>query len=359
MSAYRPFSIEVPDETLKFIQARVRDYPWHEMPDDGGWDYGTNMDYMKELCDYWATEFDWRKQEAKINQFSHYKALVDDIDMHFIYEKGSGPNPKPLMLSHGWPGTVAEFLDFIDLLAHPEKHGGSVDDAFDVVAPSLPGFGFSGRPPRPYGPRKMAAIFDSLMTDVLGYETYIAQGGDWGGAISSWLGYEHPACAAIHINRGRGDFTRINGWRTSHRRGNYCRYRTWRYRQTLGGQTARVAGFGNQLNPGTRGLPRPRGARAAGGADDPPRSRPPRRRRRGPVRRLPATAGACTQSIPANIWCAATLHPHFLSSIKMKELRGVYIPTSQLFGQCHWKNCLDALAQSLFFIPLHVKLLNH
>jgi len=201
MSAYKPFAVAVPDDTLNFVQARVRDYPWHEMPDDGGWEYGTNLDYMKEFCAYWATEFDWRKQEAHINRFSHFKAPIDGIDIHFIYEKGSGPNPKPLIISHGWPGTIVEFLEIIDVLAHPEKHGGRVEDAFDVVAPSLPGFGFSGRPPRPYGPRKMADIFNTLMTDVLGYKNYIAQGGDWGGAISSWLGFDHaPACAAIHIN---------------------------------------------------------------------------------------------------------------------------------------------------------------
>jgi len=197
----KPFEIDVPEETLDLIRKKVMAFPWHEMPDDGGWDYGTNLDYMKQFCDYWVTEFDWRKQEKRINQFANFVTPIDGIDIHFIREKGSGANPKPLIISHGWPGTVVEFLDFIDLLAHPENHGGAVDDAFDVVAPSLPGFGFSGRPPRPYGPRKMASIFNSLMTDVLGYDRYIAQGGDWGGAISSWLGFDHaPACAAIHIN---------------------------------------------------------------------------------------------------------------------------------------------------------------
>ena len=199
MSTYQPFSVAVPDDTLEHIRSRVQAYQWHEMPDDGGWDYGTNLDYMKELCEYWGTEFDWRQQEAKINQFSHFTAPVEGVDLHFILEKGSGPNARPLIISHGWPGTIVEFLDVIDQLAHPEKHGGKIEDAFDVVAPSLPGFGFSGRPPRPYGPRKMASLFNHLMTDVLGYETYMAQGGDWGGAISSWLGYEHAACAAIHI----------------------------------------------------------------------------------------------------------------------------------------------------------------
>ena len=196
-----PFKIDVPAETLDAIRKKVIAFPWHEMPDDGGWEYGTNLNYMKEFCDYWVNGFDWRKQETRLNQFTHFKSPIDGIDIHFIYEKGSGDNPKPLILSHGWPGSIVEFVDFVDLLAHPENHGGTVDDAFDVVAPSLPGFGFSGRPPRPYGPRKMAGIFNSLMTNVLGYETYIAQGGDWGGAISSWLGYEHaPACSAIHIN---------------------------------------------------------------------------------------------------------------------------------------------------------------
>jgi pimeloyl-ACP methyl ester carboxylesterase len=197
----RAFQITVPDETLARITARVADYPWHEMPDDGGWEYGTNLDYMKELCAYWAKEFDWRKQEAAINRFSHFIAPVEGIDLHFIREKGSGPAPVPLIISHGWPGSIVEFLNLIEPLAHPERFGGKVGDAFDVIAPSLPGFGFSGRPPRPWGPRKIAGVFASLMTDVLGYRSYVAQGGDWGAGISSWLGFDHaPACKAIHIN---------------------------------------------------------------------------------------------------------------------------------------------------------------
>ena len=201
MTSIRPFHVHIPDEILGHIRARVAAYPWHEMPDDGGWEYGTNLDYMKELCAYWVEEFDWRKQEAAINRFSHFIAPVDGIDIHFIHEKGSGPAPLPLIISHGWPGSVVEFLDFVEPLAHPERFGGDAGDAFDVVAPSLPGFGFSGRPPRPWGPRRIAGVLASLMTDVLGYDGYLAQGGDWGAAISSWLGLEHaPACKAIHIN---------------------------------------------------------------------------------------------------------------------------------------------------------------
>lgn len=197
----RPFQIEVPVETLELIRRQVASYAWHEMPDDGGWAYGANLAYMKELCAYWLDEFDWRVQEAAINRFAHFIAPVDGIDLHFMHEKGSGPAPMPLIISHGWPGSIVEFLKIIEPLAHPERFGGSSEDAFDVIAPSLPGFGFSGRPPRPIGPRKIARLFDTLMTDVLEYPSYLAQGGDWGGAISSWLGFEHaPACRAIHIN---------------------------------------------------------------------------------------------------------------------------------------------------------------
>ena len=196
-----PFRIDVPDKSLEQIRTQVANYPWHEMPDDGGWAYGTHLGYMKELCAYWLNEFDWRKQEAAINRFSHFIAPVQGIALHFIQEKGDGPSPLPLIISHGWPGSIVEFLDIIQPLAHPQRFGGSADDAFDVIVPSLPGFGFSGRPARPIGPRKIAELFNRLMTDVLGYSNYLAQGGDWGGAISSWLGFEHaPSCQAIHIN---------------------------------------------------------------------------------------------------------------------------------------------------------------
>ncbi len=201
MTPIQPFSINVPDRIISDIRRRVVDFPWHEMPEDGGWAYGTNLDYMKELCTYWVEQFDWRKQETIINSFSQFTAKVDELDVHFIHERGSGSAPLALIISHGWPGSIIEFLDMIDPLAHPERYDGDIEDGFDVIVPSLPGFGFSGKPPRPYGPRRMASIFDKLMTEVLGYGNYIAQGGDWGGAISSWLGYEHaPACCAIHLN---------------------------------------------------------------------------------------------------------------------------------------------------------------
>mgnify|MGYP001282215625 FL=1 len=201
MTPPHSFTLDVPEKTIAKIKKRVAAFPWHEMPDDGGWEYGVNLNYMREFCTYWVENFDWFKQQDAINRFNHDSTAIDEIDLHFIHEKGSGENANPLIISHGWPGSVVEFIDFIDLLAHPERHGGNIEDAFDVVAPSLPGFGFSGRPPRPWGPRRMAQTLNSLMTKTLGYNSYIAQGGDWGGAISSFLGFDHaPACRAIHIN---------------------------------------------------------------------------------------------------------------------------------------------------------------
>ena len=197
----KPFKVDISDQIIKNIYDKVKKYPWHEMPNDGGWEYGANLDYMKEISKYWVSEFDWRKYEREINKFPNFITKVDDIDIHFIHEKGSGSKPMPLLISHGWPGTIVEFLHIIEKLAHPERFDGKEEDAFDVIAPSLPGFGFSGRPSRPIGPRKMADIFNNLMTKKLGYKNYLAQGGDWGGAITTWLGYDHPkTCNAIHLN---------------------------------------------------------------------------------------------------------------------------------------------------------------
>ena len=196
-----PFKVKIPDEIIQNINSKVKNYSWHEMPDDGGWDYGTNLDYMKEFSKYWLENYNWRETEKKINRFKNFKCNIDNIDIHFIHEKGSGKNPRPLLLSHGWPGSIIEFLHIIEKLAHPEKFGGNEEDAFDVIVPSLPGFGFSSRPARPIGPRKMSSIFNKLMTDKLGYKKYIAQGGDFGGTICTWLAYDFPKnLIGIHIN---------------------------------------------------------------------------------------------------------------------------------------------------------------
>jgi len=197
----KQFKIKFSNKTLKEVLDKVKKYPWHEMPNKGGWIYGANLPYMKNLSKYWITKFDWKIYEKKINSFSNFKTKIDDIDIHFIKEIGSGPSPKTLLLMHGWPGSIVEFLDIIKKLAHPEDFGGNINDAFTVIVPSLPGFGFSGRPANPIGPRKIAEIFNKLMTKKLKYKSYIAQGGDWGATIANWIGYDHSKnCKAIHIN---------------------------------------------------------------------------------------------------------------------------------------------------------------
>ncbi|HAK62652.1 MAG: epoxide hydrolase family protein [Pseudomonadota bacterium] len=204
MSAPQAFSIDIPQSRLDRIRARVAEYEWHEMPENGGWEFGANLDYMKELCAYWLNAYDWRKWERELNRFPQYTVDIEGQTIHYIIEKGSGANPRPLIISHGWPGSVFEFLHVIEPLAHPERFGGDEKDAFDVIVPSLPGYGFSGKPRRPIGPRKIAKSFDRLMSGVLGYKNYIAQGGDWGSIISGWMGYDYGApkgaCAAVHLN---------------------------------------------------------------------------------------------------------------------------------------------------------------
>ncbi len=206
----QPFRIEVPQTTLDAIRAKVRGYDWHEAPRGPGledsWAYGANLAFMQRLCAYWAEEYDWRKWETELNRFPQFIADVDGLDIHFYREEGSGPSPSSLILSHGWPGSVFEFLHIIEKLAHPERFGGDPRDAFTVIVPSLPGYGWSGKPERPIGPRTVARYFDRLMTDVLGLPGYIAQGGDWGSAISGWMAYEGKGCKAAHLN--------MFGWRS-------------------------------------------------------------------------------------------------------------------------------------------------
>ena len=153
---------------------------------------------MKSLADYWSTTFDWRKAEASLNRYPQFVARVQDFDIHFYHVKGRGPNPLPLILTHGWPGSVFEFLEAIGPLTDPARFGGSPDDAFDVVVPSIPGFGFSSKPKAPIGPPTTARLWHRLMTEVLGYARFGAQGGDWGNAITVQLAREFPDSLAGH-----------------------------------------------------------------------------------------------------------------------------------------------------------------
>jgi microsomal epoxide hydrolase len=173
------------------------------MPPGGDpWSYGTSAAYLADLVAHWRDGFDWRAQEAALNAFPQYKVPLHGIDLHFLHVPGKGPNPTPLLLMHGWPGSVFEFLDIIPRLTDPAAFGGDPADAFTVVAPSLPGYGLSFAPnQKRFGVHDIAACMNDLMTGVLGYRRYAAQGGDWGGSIAACLGALHPApLIGIHVN---------------------------------------------------------------------------------------------------------------------------------------------------------------
>ena len=195
-----PFKIEVPDSVLDDLRARLERTRWPDELPGVGWEYGSNMDYIKELVEYWKNDFDWRKQETLINGFSHFKAPVDGRQVHFIHEKGKGPNPLPLVITHGWPGTFFEMHKVIPLLADPAAHGGDPADAFDVVAPSMPGYGFSdAAQERGLDVLAVGDVMAKLMHEQLGYDRYVAQGGDWGASVTSRLGHSHSDhCIGIH-----------------------------------------------------------------------------------------------------------------------------------------------------------------
>lgn len=198
-----PFRVHIDQGVLDDLRARLGQTRWPDEPRNvEPWAAGTSATYMRELVEYWRTGFDWRMHEAQINEWRHYKALVDGVDLHFIHEPGRGPAPLPLLISHGWPGSVLEFRRLIPMLTDPARFGGDPRDAFTVVAPSLPGYGFSWQPGQAaLGVEEMADMFAELMTDVLGYERFGAQGGDWGGFITTRLGHAHPQkLLGIHLN---------------------------------------------------------------------------------------------------------------------------------------------------------------
>jgi epoxide hydrolase len=192
-TAPQPFRIEVPQATIDRILARVRDARWPARLDASDWRYGANWDYMKSLAAYWTDKFDWRKAEADLNRYPQFVSRLGDYDIHFYHVKGRGPKPVPLILTHGWPGSTFEFLEAIGPLTDPASFGGSPDDAFDVVIPSLPGFGFSSKPNgKPIGVPTTSALWNRLMTEVLGYSKYGAQGGDIGSAVTAMLAGRFP-----------------------------------------------------------------------------------------------------------------------------------------------------------------------
>ncbi|WP_411287009.1 epoxide hydrolase family protein [Phenylobacterium sp.] len=202
MSKPAPFEVRWTAPDVEAVLAQVRAYPWPPAPQVAdGWAYGCDAGYLRDLCSHWADGYDWQAAVADLNRYPQFTAQVEDYDLHFIHVVGEAGGRRPMIVTHGWPGSHYEFWQVIEKLTFPSRFGGQAADAFDLVIPSLPGFGFSSKPKRPIGQRTTARLFNTLMTEELGYSSYLAQGGDWGGLVTSWLGHDHGGQArAIHLN---------------------------------------------------------------------------------------------------------------------------------------------------------------
>ena len=197
-----PFRLHVADTAIADLKDRLSRTRLPDQAPGEPWAYGTDVAYLEDLVAYWRSAFDWRAQEARLNAIPQYKVRLQGIDLHFLHVPGRGPDPHPLLLSHGWPGSVFEFLEIIPRLTDPARFGGDPADAFTVIAPSLPGYGLSFTPgQKRFGVEAMADSFAELMTDVLGYRRFGAQGGDWGSFLTARLGYAYPErLSGIHLN---------------------------------------------------------------------------------------------------------------------------------------------------------------
>ncbi len=198
----KAFSLAVPDEAIRDLKERLDRARFPEETPGDAWAYGAEVAYLRKVVTYWRDGFDWRQSEAALNALPQFKVRLDDIDLHYLHVPGKGPNPCPLLLLHGWPGSVLEFLEIIPRLTDPARFGGDPADSFTVVAPSLPGFTLSYAPGQPrFGVEEMADTLSRLMSEVLGIPRYVAQGGDWGCFVASRLAHAHPAqTMGIHLN---------------------------------------------------------------------------------------------------------------------------------------------------------------
>ena len=196
-----PFEIDISDVAIEDLQRRLAATRMPDQITDTTWEYGTDSSYLAELISYWQNDFDWKKQESELNQFDQFKTEIDGLAMHFIHQRSENPDAIPLMMVHGWPGSVSEFSKIVGPLTDPVSHGGDIADSYHVIAPSLPGFGFSERPSEPgYSPEKMAHILAGLMQR-LGYEQYAIAGGDWGAIINRHLANNYPErLIGLHSN---------------------------------------------------------------------------------------------------------------------------------------------------------------
>ncbi|MDK1387906.1 epoxide hydrolase [Sinorhizobium sp. 8-89] len=197
----RPFTVNIPDEQLAEMRQRIAETRWPEKETVQDSSQGVPLAAMRKLADYWAKDYDWRKGEAKLNAYPQFVTEIDGLDIHFIHVRSKHKNALPLVINHGWPGSVFEQLKIIDPLVNPTAYGGKASDAFDVVIPSMPGYGFSEKPASTgWGPERMARAWHELMQR-LGYKRYVAQGGDWGAFVVDQMGLQKPkGLLAVHTN---------------------------------------------------------------------------------------------------------------------------------------------------------------
>lgn len=233
MTAARPFRLEVPEAELQDLRRRLQSTRWPEPETVEDWTQGVPLGYLQELCRYWAEDYDWRRAEQALNSAGQQLLEIDGLDIHFLHVRSPHDRALPLLLTHGWPGSVVEFLKVIGPLSDPAAHGGSAEDAFHVVCPSLPGYGFSGKPSRPgWNVPRIAEAWFSLM-ERLGYERFGAQGGDWGSAITMAMGATgSDRLAGIHLNMPLADPAALGslGELTEREQAaiaSFARYRKW------------------------------------------------------------------------------------------------------------------------------------
>lgn len=201
MSKLIPFEIKIADEALDDLKQRLANTRWADGETVDDWSQGTPEAYLREVCDYWGNQYDWRAREERLNRFPQFKTNLNGLDIHFIHVKSPESTATPMIMTHGWPGSIVEFQKVIGPLSDPVAHGGQAEDAFDIICPSLPGYGFSDKPTETgWGIEKIAATWAALMAR-LGYEKYVAQGGDWGSIVTTSLAAQDPEhCLGIHLN---------------------------------------------------------------------------------------------------------------------------------------------------------------
>ncbi len=195
-----PSQVDWTADAVELVLDRVRAYCFPPAPDGEGWRYGCDAGFLREFCAFWTDGYDWRGAVERLNRFPQFLATVDEVELHFVHLVGEAEGRRPLLLTHGWPGSYREFWKVAEPLAFPSRYGGRAEDAFDLVIPSLPNFGFSAKPGRTVDQRRTAALLDGLMTQVLGYHRYHAHGGDWGALVTSMLALHHKEhVPAIHL----------------------------------------------------------------------------------------------------------------------------------------------------------------